>query len=91
MPRPSQDEIDPYSPGRACPQCSAEGAQPHYHERPVLIVFGRTPDWPCSGKDGTLGVHMCIRCGSCGYAWTESAQPGMDPELPQAAAPQIGS
>lgn len=73
---PHQD-LGPFVPGRACPQCQAEGAQPRYHASPVLIVFGGE-QWPCSGMDGKVGAHMCTRCGSCGYAWMESAVPGMD-------------
>lgn len=71
-----QNEPEPYSPGRMCPQCSAEGAKPEYHARPVLLVFGRGFQWPCAGSDGRQGPHMCVRCGSCGYAWTEGVQPG---------------
>lgn len=63
--------IMPYMPGRPCPACQAEGAAPAHHSRPVLAVFGRTPQWPCSGLDATLGAHVCIRC-ECGYTWMES-------------------
>ena len=66
-------------PGRPCPECAAEGAQPKYHEQPLLIVFGRAPQWPCAGMDGRIGPHMCTRCESCGFAWMEAAPSGTDP------------
>jgi hypothetical protein len=75
-------QIDIFTPGRACPCCQAEGAQPQRHERPVLIVFGGGPQWPCSGMDATTGEHMCTRCGSCGYAWMETLPQGMDAAMP---------
>jgi hypothetical protein len=44
-------------------------------------VFGDS-QWPCTGKDEETGAHMCTRCGSCGYAWMESASSGMDAVIP---------
>jgi hypothetical protein len=44
-------------------------------------VFGDS-QWPCTGKDEEIGAHMCTRCGSCGYAWMESASSGMDAVIP---------
>ncbi len=79
MPRP---DLEPFTPGKACPACQAESAQPHYHARPVLVVFGSEPQWPCSGKDGEMDAHMCTRCRSCGYAWTEAVPSGMDAVTP---------
>lgn len=62
-------DFDDYRPGEACPACQAEAGRPVFHERPVLIVFGSSPQWPCSGRDGALGPHLCTRCGSCGHSW----------------------
>jgi hypothetical protein len=79
---PRQEEIEPYSPGRACPACSAEAGKPRYHASPILITFGRGPRWPCSDMAPETGPHMCTRCESCGYAWTEDILPGMDATAP---------
>lgn len=69
--------LPPFEPGRPCPKCQAEGAQPRHHEIPVLIVFGQGSPWPCAGLDGRLGEHMCTKCESCGFAWMEGAPSGM--------------
>ena len=63
-----------FQPGRPCPACSAEGGQPEYHERPLMISFGRSPSWPCAVMK--IAAHMCTRCPSCGFAWTEELAPG---------------
>lgn len=70
----------PFDPQHMCPKCGTEGARPHRHEKPVLIVFGSGPQWPCSGPDmaGQLGEHLCNRCEVCGYAWMEAVSEGMD-------------
>lgn len=69
--RRQEPRVLPYMPGRPCPRCQAEGAQPAHHPRPVRAVFGRSAQWPCSGLDAVLGAHMCLRC-DCGYTWMES-------------------
>lgn len=79
---PRKQELDPFTPGRACPRCQAEGAQPRYHAQPVLIVFGSGRQWPCAGMDGEVSAHMCTRCELCGFAWMESAPDGMDAAIP---------
>ena len=79
---PHNVDLEPFSPGRTCPKCQAEGAKPRHHVRPVLIVFGSGGQWPCSGMDGEIGAHMCTRCELCGFAWMEAAPSGMDAVIP---------
>ena len=65
-----------FQPGRPCPACSAEGGQPEYHERPVMVSFGRSPSWACARMAGRITAHMCTKCPSCGFTWTEDMAPG---------------
>lgn len=66
--------LGPFQPGRPCPRCSAEGGQPAYHERPVVISFGKSGPWPCKDLEGKVMAHMCTKCPSCGFAWIEEIQ-----------------
>lgn len=73
-------QLLPYDPQHICPACGAEGNPPRYHQGPLLIVFGKAPEWSCSGQDmqGRVGEHLCNRCESCSYTWMEAISPGMD-------------
>lgn len=82
--------IYPFDPDHVCPFCAAAGGEPVRHERPVLIVFGGGPQWPCAAdawRGGGPGEHLCARCQACGFAWME-LPPGAPPALAYAGPGQ---
>jgi len=67
-------QLRPFDPEHVCPACGMPGGAPERHRRPVLIVFGRAPQYPCGGEEGQdLGDHMCVKCSACQHNWMETA------------------
>jgi len=67
------EQILPFDDEHQCPSCSVPGGEPVRHDRPVLIVFGAAPQWPCGGEEmQDTGEHLCLRCRVCGRSWMET-------------------
>lgn len=83
-------EVFPYDPERRCPACGSGPASGAFHEQPVLVVFGRNPQWPCAEAPPDAAPHLCNRCESCGYAWAEESLEGVAPPSPESRAGEVG-
>jgi hypothetical protein len=72
-------QVLPFDQEHFCPACFQPGGEPERHSAPVLIVFGKAPQWPCGGAEMQRRVqdHLCVRCAGCGYAWMETVPDGL--------------